>query len=337
MAVQGFSNEVSALSMSEDGANWRNTFEAVVTSLTFGNGLFIAKHQERIYSSTDGETWVTRRLPLAVSSNDIRYALGRFWVLAQARPGETNYTLLSSRDGLAWLPALTNAPARGILFGDEGILVLGGDSQIATSDGVEFVPLPSFPQVSALGRIGQTWVGQVADGFGRNVAVSTNGTNWAAFSPSPFFGGTLSVVNDRFVMRSESYFFESTDGFNWTDHDVGLRYRITDLIFGRDTILALAYQALDTPKPGVYTRVARILRSRPLTPTGVTPLSLSLRPSLSIQSGFSGAGYAIESATHPEGPWIPAATVFPTRFPYHFLAPLEADPKRFYRAVPYDR
>jgi hypothetical protein len=342
ISVGGTDGGRSGVWTSENGKEWRVTFDDGIGSLLFANGLFVGTGSGgRVVSSVDGETWVTRRLPLSGGGSPIVSALGRFWTFA----GEGGAShLLSSSDALVWT---SSGPLGGLLtFGDsENLVIQSGNPavQMVSTNGVDFVVAASMPLFSSMARIGNTWVGVEATNPQRNISVSTNGTDWVSLRPSPFIeGGEVFVAGDRFVLiqpgaGAKPFFMESADGLKWTDHEVGLRLQLRHLVFGNDAILSLALQQLDTPKPGVYTSVLRLHLSRPFTPTLPQPLEASLRPVVVLRSGIAGAGYAIESATQPEGPWIHATTVFPTNFPFSVMVPDGQEERGFFRSVLRDR
>lgn len=342
ISVGGTDGGRSGVWTSENGKEWRVTFEDALGSLRFSNGMFVGTASGgRVVSSVDGETWITRRLPLSGGGTQIASALGRFWTIA----GESGaLQLLSSSDALVWT---ISVPINGQLtYGDNGNLVIQGYNpavQMVSTNGVDFVVAESMPLFSSMARIGNTWVGVESTNPQRNISVSTNGTDWVSLRPSPFIeGGEVFVAGERFVLiqpgaGAKPFFMESADGFKWTDHEVGLRLQLRHLVFGNDAMLSLALQQLDTPKPGVYTNVLRLHLSRPFTPTLPQPLEASLRPAVVLRSGIVGAGYSIESATKPEGPWIHATTVFPTNFPFSVMVPDGHGERGFFRSVLRDR
>lgn len=56
-------------------------------------------------------------------------------------------------------------------------------------------------------------------------------------------------------------------------------------------------------------------------------------PTLRLEAGTVGSGYHVEASEAVGGAWRRVATVFPTNFPFTFLAPEGEQRGRFYRAV----
>ena len=327
---------------SQNGKDWRLTFEDGVGSLLFANGLFVASASGgRVVTSEDGETWITKRLPASGGIDPIIAALGKFWIVA--READT-WSMLSSADAREWATVYRGSFSDQLLFGDSETLVIQRSGsphvQLVSTNGVDFSVLNSMPVFTSVAKQGATWVGVEATNPEKNISVSTNGTDWVSFRASPHLeGGPVSLIGGRFFLVNPTlpFFLESQDGMRWSYHEVGLRLQVRGVAFGNDAFLSLSLQRLDTPKPGVFTSVTRLHLSRPLTPTLPQPLQASLRPALVLRSGIVGAGYSIESATKPEGPWIHATTVFPTNFPFSVMVPDGHGERGFFRSVLRDR
>lgn len=335
----------SGLWTSNNGKDWRETYSYPVSSLVYANGMFVGyvNAGQEILASTDGETWGTWTFPFS-SGAPIVPALGRLWTVVTAG---RDRTVLSSVDARIWTSVDVGLSVPRLVLGDESVLVINGlvgtnTVRRISTNGVDFVDPPkSMAAFADLAKIGDTWVGTQGSGSTLlKVSVSTNGTDWTNVPLNPPISWVRVFVRaGRFILvgRDDPFFLESIDGFNWTKRLVELGVEIPDLVYGNDSILVLARQDLATTTPNVFTRVARFHLSRPLTPTLPQPLEASLRPALVLRSGIVGAGYAIESAMQPEGPWIHAATVFPTNFPFSVLVPDGHGERGFFRSVMRDR
>lgn len=326
---------------STDGKDWRETYAGYVTSLAFANGIFVgtAPLDQAVVTSMDGETWVTRRLPIEMPSQVIP-ALGIWWITGKE---SGDWRLFSSGDLRVWKIVDTGGRANRVVFGDEYTLIADGyvDNRWIpkiSTNGANFVDGASgMPSFNTIAKIGATWVG-VEGGVtpNRNISVSTNGNDWVSFLPIPqIAGGRVFARDGRFFLvgQDKPFFMESVDGLNWTDHQVDVSVKVQDLVYGNDRLLSIARQNLTAPNR----EVSRFYLSRPLTSTLPEPLEASLRPAIVLRSGIVGAGYSIESATKPEGPWIHAATVFPTNFPFSVLVPDGHGERGFFRSVLRDR
>jgi hypothetical protein len=298
-----------------------------------------------VISSGDGENWIAKRLPVPWGIRSLTFGLGRFWILTDSDPSVT----LSSTDGLAWDIAGTNAWQGSLVFCHDRFLTSGATIPLQSFDGAFFAPAPNLPSFSSIAYLDGTWVATKPGDS--SIAVSTNAIDWTTVSPSPFWGVVAKVTSDgtRFIASSGgNFFFESTDGFKWIDHQVEIwnpttRFSLQQLypgktaplITGANRMLALGRFQVPSFGTGVQpnTNAARIYLSQPLAST--LPASLSVRslPALTIDVGTVGSGYRIDSSDAVGGPWVPVTTVFPTNFPFLFLAPDPDRTGRFYRAV----
>jgi hypothetical protein len=343
VSLYGVGAKPNALLVSEDGNHWRETREtrlgtARVTSLAYANGMFVGSvGGTAIVSSGDGEKWGIRYLPSAEQVDTIFSALGRFWTVA--RSATPPRPLISSVDGVVWTNANAVSSAR-LVFGDESTLIVDGvigtnSVRMISTNGVDFAriaePMRSF---SSLARVRDTWVGHAASTLS-SISVSTNGTNWVTVNlGESITSARLFVRGGRFILTGSQalFFMDSIDGYRWTVRNVAPRDEIAELVFGNDSMLVVARTGVK-----VYPTAARFHLSRPFTPTLPEPLEASLRPAIVLRSGIVGAGYSIESATKPEGPWIHATTVFPTNFPFSVLVPDGHGERGFFRSVLRDR
>lgn len=361
----------AATLVSEDGLAWRVTREETIRQLTGGNGLILGTvgtgDSLAVVSSGDGERWIARRLPYQGNVLSVSFGLSKFWIHALGTIGATEeHVILTSVDGLDWRVTTTNAwelhvgpenekERRDVTFCHDRFLTRFTNSKGTTTgevlqsfDGIQFEPTSGWPAFTDVAHLNGTWVLAVKTNS-TLIAVSTNGTDWATFSPSPFwrngsldtFGGAGQFrINGQQLVSSfgGNFFFESVDGVTWVDHQVDLPTRFglpLPLIFGANKALALCRYTLPPvgTKPQPNTNVARIYLSQPLASALPVTLTAIQRPTLTLETGTVGNGYHIEAADNLGGPWIPIVTLFPTNFPFSFLAPAEGRHFQFFRAV----
>ncbi len=362
----------SSTMISEDGITWRETREQTITRLATGNGVIVGvagdvgAAGDSIVSSSDGVAWIARR-PFLIGTgiNAISFGLGRFLAQVSApgpdpnRAWEMTSDLWSSVDGINWIPWATNIwpPFQGgnsprVTFVQDRWTTLGWPlgpdfpiGPLESFDGIQFMPNTTWPPMSALVHNGNTWVGTLWNNSSQ-IAVSKDATNWSVFSPNPnWSNGRLTTYGGRFFCaRGANYFFESIDGTRWVDHEVDLARSakwfgvlgiFAPILAGNNR--AVAFAGVLTPPTnsiGNGSRpVTRFYVSQPLTNSIVPELGMMSLPALRLEAGTVGSGYHVEASEAVGGAWRRVATVFPTNFPFTFLAPEGEQRGRFYRAV----
>lgn len=367
VSLGGIADSRTSTLVSEDGVTWRETREQAITQLTTGNGLIVGVARDSIVSSADGVAWIARR-PFLIGNgvNSISFGLGRFLAQVSA-PGpdpsgnwETTSDLWSSVDGINWIPWVTNIwpPFQGgslprVTFVQDRWTTLmwptGPDLPIGpleSFDGVRFAPNTTWPPLGALEHNGSTWVGSTWTNNSPQVAVSKDATNWSVFLPNPnWSNGRLTTYGGRFFCTpGVNYFFESLDGTRWVDHEVDLARSAkwfgvlgisAPILAGNNR--AVAFASVRTPPTnsnGSGSRpVTRFYVSQPLTNSLVPELGMASLPALRLEAGTVGSGYHVEATEAVGGAWRRVATVFPTNFPFTFLAPEGEQRGRLYRAV----
>ncbi len=185
---------------SSDGVHWdsseQDVLSALPTSVTFGNGRFVAVGGNRVLLSYDGVTWTpveitgTRRLPTG-----IYFAGGRFWAPSwpdydsETRLPKEGY-VLHSMDGVAWTehagpPVLSSL--RHVAYGNGRYVAVGEGSHIyASEDGANWIKQADTEVLT-----------QIL--FGNGVFLAS------AYRPGP-------RMNSPYV----SFVYRSSDGLSWT-------------------------------------------------------------------------------------------------------------------------
>ena len=356
----------SSTMTSEDGVSWRETREERLWGFCTGNGVIVGRGGDSIVSTSDGVSWIARRPFLVDTIRGLTFGQGRF--VAQVGGGSVGdpIRLWTSPDGMGWAMVATNfwpeSFAR-ISFVPE--LCYSGNRWVTLTepfearslllpeplqsfDGMDFSPNPNWPSFRRLRHNGTSWAGILTDNY-RLVSTSRDGMTWTTIEPNSNWGDnikTLTAYEGRFFASGwVNYFFESTDGIRWTDHEVDVR--LSTKWYDRLTVLApivagnnraVAFAAVSTPPTNNTSGagklpVARFYVSQPLTNSIVPELGMASLPALKLEAGTVGSGYHVEASEAVGGPWRRVATVFPTNFPFTFLAPEGEQRGRFYRAV----
>ena len=170
-------------------ANWtaQTILSASWTSVTYGNGLFVAVASGPstvaagpstiAASSPDGINWTARTLPTSTFWSSVTYGNGTFVAVAQPSPNAA-----SSTDGINWT-ARTLASPRGdaVTFGNGIFVSLSAGSTLAStsSDGITWTgrTLPISASWSGITFGKNIFVG-IAFGSA-NIVTSSDGINWA--------------------------------------------------------------------------------------------------------------------------------------------------------------
>ncbi|KAB2667693.1 MAG: hypothetical protein DVB31_07715 [Verrucomicrobia bacterium] len=220
ISIAGQNGAVSnnAILVSEDGAAWKRTREESASRFTAGNGLILAAVAgPAVISSVDGQSWIAKRLPVPWGIRSITFGLGRFWILNDTDPSVT----LSSADGLTWDIVGTNTWGGSLVFCHDRFWTSGTANPLQSFDGTTFQPATNLPSFSSIAYLDGTWVAAKTDDA--SLAVSTNAIDWTTVSPSPFWArsGWVFSNGQRFIAStSANFFFESTNGLKWLDHQV---------------------------------------------------------------------------------------------------------------------
>lgn len=362
VGVSGASGGRSSILVSDDGGNWREAREGSIGSLCQGNGVIVGTDGSAILSSSDGVSWIARRPFFVSQTRQLLFGQGRFVAQVGNGTGDNPIALWSSPDGIEWSVVSTSLWPESFVraqfwprlaFVKDRWTTLDRDPDLLpvpmqSFDGLHFTPNPEWPVLDNVQYNGWAWVGGPVTNLS-TVAVSRDGIRWTLHAPNPNWQAgnvfRLTTYAGRFfACGSKNFFFESLDGERWTDHQVdlltstkwdGWLNMAAPILAGNNRAVAVAQ--VYTPATNSIGQgkrpVIRFYVSQPLT-NGVAPmLGMSSLPALKLESGTIGGGYHIESATSVIGPWERVATVFPTHFPFTFLAPIGEQQNRIYRAV----
>jgi hypothetical protein len=204
---------------STDGVDWtlsRVPVNFFLSSIAFGNGLFVASHPGSFWLSTNAVTWTKSNFEPDTILTDISFLNGRFFCVEYT----TNLqpTLLSSTNALEWesqyIP--TNnisfaAPVYGnglyVLVGSPGVIYTSADTKIWTR---RDPPTHTDFYSAAFGN-GVF----VALGSGGRIFVSQDAINWSQIWVSPSYLNGLDFANGLFIAAGRDI-FTSPDGNTWT-------------------------------------------------------------------------------------------------------------------------
>lgn len=208
-------------------------------AVAFGAGQFIAVGDTgNIQSSVDGLRWMSQQPPTTERLNCVAYLNGRF--IAAGKSG----TILISANGHDWTRAAsgTSWALSGIAYGPEGYIVVGENGTILTStDAMNWAVrthAPSEPLLAAASGGGT----RVAVGWYGQILTSTNQTNWLNLD-SGTYDPLLDVAygDGQFIaVGGEGTILSSSNGLDWVQQPAVLGNPISRVFFAHNTFLAAA-------------------------------------------------------------------------------------------------
>lgn len=229
-----------------------------LSSVAYGNGLYMAAGGSGIFTSADGVTW-SRQSGAGGQWGRVRYGAGKFLALAEDGGGRYHQLGMSS-DGVAWttqrLPSL--GPARDVAASGQSVVVVGQQAAGIGCDGVilrsaDLVNWSQFhlsarqPYAVAFGNDCYVVLAGIdpcrAPDVPVNVLISTDGVTWTEHA-STIYGNDLVFANNRFyaagwTASEGAILFSSMDGLEWKAHSTGLYSGFTTLSIGSRGLFAL--------------------------------------------------------------------------------------------------
>lgn len=262
------------------GATWRTVFQGYsdndeLRGITYGKGadaatpLFVAVGKSgKVLTSRTGDTWDLEITPTNSLMNAITYGKGVFVAVGTAATSPAPYleTIITSRDGKVWEPALYGYPWNPSTLDKFMGVTYGQDSK-----GVyHFVAVGSKTLVSSNGK---TWsapimtgesnvINGIANGKKRFVSVSTAGTvitnmedpsvanwsRWVTIPPFPSPGSTSNILNgiaffkNNFIaIGCDTKLLTSPDGQSWTERGSVLSNFFYGVAYGNGTYAAVGW------------------------------------------------------------------------------------------------
>lgn len=217
-STEGGAQPPGALAFSRDGLTWVDRTPAgapVLSSVAYGNGLFVVPAANQVFTSEDGEHWTGKLLPELTDfvAGRIVAGAGRFVCL-----GSSISTVYVSTNGTDWTAANPGFSSSGSMRG----LAYGGGRFVILRDG--------------------------------SVAVSTNGLDWTSQSLlSPGSVRDIIWANGSFVAlrvasgpSNPAWFstmWTSTDGLAWTQRSFTCQGQLQALAPGPSSVLAIGERA----------------------------------------------------------------------------------------------
>ena len=209
---------------SDDGTNWTqiSTSPIAVSSIVYGNGIYVISNGIESFYSTDGINWIQGgNFQTTITIKNAIYAFDKFIILS------TSNIIEYSTDGINWTEATSNVTLNfnNIAYGNGKLVGVKYDGTIAYStDGINWTEQTT-----------SYFCKDIAFGDGKFVAVShnsnvsiysTDGINWIE-SALPYSSKWTAIGfgDEKFVCVSEYSSWSpkgfdliySTDGINWID------------------------------------------------------------------------------------------------------------------------
>lgn len=178
------SQSASVFLTSPDGVGWtkRNSGEKFgLYAIGFGNGQWVAGGANgKVYTSSDGSAWTSRDSGGSAQFSGISYGNG-LWVAVGTFFRETAGAVMTSPDGINWMPRTTGIPndyLSAISYAN-GQWVAAGAYVIATSrDGINWTARRTSSVVDPCFGIAYGDGQWVVVGYGGKILSSADGINW---------------------------------------------------------------------------------------------------------------------------------------------------------------
>ena len=220
------------IQVTSDGSSWTSrTMPSSQnwTSVTFGNGLFVAVSSGGNVAATspDGITWTARTLPSSASWSAVTFGNGIFLAVASS-----SNNAATSPNGITWtartLPSVSGWVAVG--YGNGIFVALGGGAVASSPDSIIWTSgTNGCPMMAGNCSESVAHGNGVFVGIGNGGISSSNGSNWT-YLTTPI-SGMIGVAfgNGSFVaMDTGIGTTTSTDGINWVTG--------TNVIAGQDNL-----------------------------------------------------------------------------------------------------
>jgi hypothetical protein len=244
---------------------WRNPLPTgnALQSIIYENGQYVVVGSPgTIITSTDGKNWIQRQTDPLSFLNSVAYGNGQFVAVGgrlridwAGKTVNDGYAILTSTDGVNWIPRGTTLPLfdlGGVAFGWGLFVAVGGGGSILTSDnGVDWDQRSSGTDAILT---------RVAFGGGQFVGVgagalltSPDGVNWTqrrAGAGYWLYGITYS--NGQFVVTgsgisdvrsgrslSDAIIWTSKDGVTWLTRSSGVQNDLLAVTYGNEQFVAI--------------------------------------------------------------------------------------------------
>lgn len=218
------SGNTAAILSSSNGTSFSyiETNVAVLTSVAFGNGVFVAVGTDGLVQrSTNATSWVTRPSGVTSRLNAVAYGSGtNVWIAV----GNSGKIESSSDNGLIWVArnSTVTYTLNGVTYGQGQFVVVGQLGTILTSvNGIDWTQ-HYVDTLNDLMSVDFGYAGFVAVGIGGTIATSPDGETWTVQNSGT--ATDLYRVNfgsGNMVALGQHEAFSSYDGTNWISRFVG--------------------------------------------------------------------------------------------------------------------
>ena len=253
-------DNISQISSSSAGKDWAvrtYTGDAWLTSVCYGNGMFVAVANygeiagNRVMTSSDGVTWTARATPADNAWISVCYGNGLFVAVAYSGTGNR---VMTSTDGINWT-SRTSAADNGwmaVCYGN-GLFVAvansgtSGNRVMTSSDGVTWTIRTSAADNgwNSVCYGNGIFVAVSQSGIGNRVMTSPDGINWTTrTSAADNSWQSVCYGNGLFVAVSISgtgnRVMTSPDGINWTIRTSAADNQWYSVCYGNGLFVAVA-------------------------------------------------------------------------------------------------
>lgn len=231
---------------SSDGVNWQEQTVlagARLLDLAYGNGLYVLTGEDRVFTSTDLESWSMHSLHGKGALNSITFGEGRF---VAVRPDSHNNEVGTSANGEDWnfssLPTEFPTVLTQVVHGPNGFIV-AGDEVFHSPDGLTWSRVSLFSEdmepfhveAASLFTDGSEYIISDSPNWFR----SENGIDWSIWPKTyPQGDGLLGRIGQSYMEFSgfNGPLYSSYNGIDWTLREgVG---DLTDIAVGSERIVA---------------------------------------------------------------------------------------------------
>jgi len=245
------------ISTAGTGVNWaihNSTDDRLWTSVTYGNGLFVAVAQtgvgNRVMTSPDGIDWTSRP---AATNNDwtsVTYGNGLFVAVSSTGSGNR---VMTSPDGETWTNQTSAADIvwTSVTYGN-GLFVAvatnGSGNQVMTSpDGVTWMiqTTPVSNQWNSVTYGNGLFVAVATGGDLQRVMTSPDGENWTPHTAPEKIWTSVTYGNGLFVavasggISLDNLVMTSPDGVTWTSQTSAANKALRDVTYGNGLFVAV--------------------------------------------------------------------------------------------------
>ncbi|MDB4273901.1 InlB B-repeat-containing protein, partial [Algibacter sp.] len=226
------------------------------TSVTYGNGLFVAVARNSVMTSPDGMTWTAQTSAADNYWSSITYGNGLFVAVARN-------SVMTSPDGMTWT-AQTSAADNywsSITYGNGLFVAVARNSVMTSPDGMTWTAQTSAADNywSSITYGNGLFVAVSYTGNGNRVMTSPDGITWTSRSSAADNSWTsVTYGNSLFVAMASTgtaRLMTSPDGVTWTSRvsgTPGYEWSGRDVTYGNGLFVAVTDNNVMTSTNGIY-------------------------------------------------------------------------------------